>query len=77
MAQDEKQWHPQFLKYMEEIVNHPNYKGLPIKKKARWFIHLDSNCKIRNRSKKNSLVHSKSPGIRPHKNRGNLSRNVC
>lgn len=34
MAQDEKQWHPQFLKYMEEIVNHPNYKGLPIKKKA-------------------------------------------
>ena len=33
MAQDEKQWHPRFLKYMREIVNHPNYKGLPIKKK--------------------------------------------
>ena len=33
MAQDEKQWHPRFLKYMEEIVNHPNYKELPIKKK--------------------------------------------
>lgn len=33
MAQEEKQWHPRFLKYMERIVNHPNYKGLPIKKK--------------------------------------------
>lgn len=33
MAQNEKQWHPRFLKYMKEIVDHPNYKGLPIKKK--------------------------------------------
>lgn len=33
MAQDEKQWHRRFLRYMDEIVNHPNYKGLPIKKK--------------------------------------------
>ncbi len=33
MATDEKQWHQRFLKYMEGIVNNPNYKGLPIKKK--------------------------------------------
>lgn len=33
MATDEKQWHPRFLKYMEKIANHPNYKGLAIKKK--------------------------------------------
>lgn len=33
MAQDEKQWHQRFLKYMEGIVNNPNYKGLPIKRK--------------------------------------------
>lgn len=34
MAQDEKQWHPRFLKYMNSIINHPNYSGLPIKKRA-------------------------------------------
>lgn len=33
MTQDEKQWHQRFLKYMEEIVKNPNYRGLPIKKK--------------------------------------------
>lgn len=29
----EKKWHPNFIKYMEEIINNKNYKGLPIKKK--------------------------------------------
>lgn len=33
MARNEKEWHPNFEKYVEEIVNHPNYKGLPIKRK--------------------------------------------
>lgn len=33
MDTDGKQWHPRFLKYMEEIATHPNYKGLAIKKK--------------------------------------------
>lgn len=33
MAQDEKIWHPRFIQYMKKIINHPNYKGLPIKKK--------------------------------------------
>ena len=32
MAQDEKQWHPKFLKYMDSIVKSPNYKGLSIRK---------------------------------------------
>ena len=33
MAQNEKQWHQRFLRYMEAIVKDPNYQGLPIKKK--------------------------------------------
>lgn len=33
MDTDEKQWHPKFLDYINKIVNHPNYKGLAIKKK--------------------------------------------
>lgn len=34
MAQDEKQWHQRFLKYMDTIIKNPNYQGLPIKKKS-------------------------------------------
>lgn len=34
MAREKREWHPNFLKYMDMIVNHPNYKGLPISKKA-------------------------------------------
>lgn len=34
MAQSEKQWHQRFLKYMEAIVNNPNYQGLSINKKS-------------------------------------------
>ena len=34
MAQAEKQWHPRFMQYMEKIVHHPNYRGLPITKKS-------------------------------------------
>lgn len=33
MKNEEKQWHSNFFKYMEFIINHPNYKGLPIKKR--------------------------------------------
>jgi len=33
MAREERHWHPRFEKYMDFIINHPNYKGLPIKKK--------------------------------------------
>lgn len=33
MSRDKKEWHPRFLKYMEDIVSHPNYKGLMIEKK--------------------------------------------
>lgn len=33
MSHDKKEWHPRFLKYMEDIVSHPNYKGLMIEKK--------------------------------------------
>lgn len=29
--QDEKQWHPKFIQYMEYIIHHPNYKDLPIR----------------------------------------------
>lgn len=34
MGREERNWNPRFLDYMNMIVNHPNYKGLPIKKKA-------------------------------------------
>lgn len=33
MAKREKEWHKNFIKYAEFIVNHPNYQGLPIKRK--------------------------------------------
>lgn len=33
MAQEEKQWHPRFLRYMQNIIHSPNYEGLTIKKK--------------------------------------------
>lgn len=33
MATDTKSWHVRFLRYMEMIASHPNYKGLPIKRK--------------------------------------------
>ena len=34
MAREERKWNNRFLAYMDMIVNHPNYQGLPIKKKA-------------------------------------------
>ena len=30
MAREKRVWHPEFMKYMRDIVNHPNYEGLPI-----------------------------------------------
>ena len=33
MAKSDKVWHPDFLEYMESIVGHPHYSGLPIKRK--------------------------------------------
>lgn len=34
MSKSVRVWHPNFIKYMDMIANHPNYKGLPIEKKA-------------------------------------------
>lgn len=34
MAREERKWHPRFIKYMEMIINHPNYRGLRINKKT-------------------------------------------
>lgn len=34
MAREERKWHPNFIQYMDMIVNHPNYRGLRIGKKA-------------------------------------------
>ena len=33
MAREEREWNERFIEYMKMIVNHPNYKGLPIKPK--------------------------------------------
>lgn len=41
MAREEREWHPKFIEYMDFIIQHPNYKGLPITKKSdgswSWF----------------------------------------
>ncbi len=46
MSREKKQWHPNFIKYMNEIVNHPNYKGLRIEKKSdgsyKWIAPANS-----------------------------------
>lgn len=34
MAKDEKVWHPNFIKYMSEIISHPNYDGLSIRMRS-------------------------------------------
>lgn len=33
MSRQEREWHPNFILYMEKIINHPNYKGLCINRK--------------------------------------------
>lgn len=34
MAKSERTWHPDFIRYMEFIVKHKNYQGLPIERKS-------------------------------------------
>lgn len=34
MSKSVRVWHPNFIRYMDMIVTHPNYSGLPIEKKA-------------------------------------------
>ena len=36
MAREKREWNPRFMKYMDMIVNHPNYRGLRIDKKAEF-----------------------------------------
>jgi Alw26I/Eco31I/Esp3I family type II restriction endonuclease len=42
MPKQKRSWHPNFLKYMNFIVNHPNYTGMPYKYKKdgsiRWVV---------------------------------------
>ena len=46
MAREKRTWHPCFLKYMDYIINHPNYKGLRIDQKDdgsyRWIATAQS-----------------------------------
>lgn len=35
MSKTQRNWNKDFLQYMEMIVNHPNYKGLPIKRDSK------------------------------------------
>ena len=41
MSRSKRNWHPDFIKYMNWIIHHPNYAGLPIEKKSdgsyRWI----------------------------------------
>lgn len=47
MPRELRKWHPCFLQYMETIVNHPNYKGLPIEKKADGTYNWIATAKSR------------------------------
>ncbi len=46
MSRETRQWHPDFITYMDEIISHPNYKGLPIDKKSdgtyKWIAPAQS-----------------------------------
>lgn len=47
MAKTKRTWHPNFIKYMEEIIHHPNYKGLPIQKnKGHWIWIAPKNSPV-------------------------------
>lgn len=48
MTKSEKTWHPNFVTYMDFIINHPNYKGLPIVKKpdGSWSWIATANSSI-------------------------------
>lgn len=82
MAQDEKIWHPRFIQYMKKIINHPNYKGLPIKKKPdgtyAWIATAKSEIgKLRDRKTKNRMVCQQSTRSRINIRLYSLSRNIC
>ena len=46
MSRSKRNWHPDFVKYMEYIVNHENYKGIPEPRKEddsiRWVVSGNS-----------------------------------
>ncbi|GFH63156.1 MAG: Alw26I/Eco31I/Esp3I family type II restriction-modification system subunit R [Candidatus Desulfovibrio kirbyi] len=45
MAKTERKWHPDFLSYMETIVKHPNYSGLPIERKRDGLLAWVASAK--------------------------------
>ena len=42
MARENREWHPEFLKYMDFIATHENYRGLPIERNRdgsyKWIV---------------------------------------
>ena len=46
MAKNDRNWDSRFVDYMEMIVNHPNYRGLPIERKndgsLKWITTAES-----------------------------------
>lgn len=71
MARNNRNWHPLFIKYMDMIVAHPNYNGLPFEKKKdgtiKWIATAKSKigkARIEWAYKKASeLGISKGPGV--------------
>lgn len=45
MAREERKWNSRFIAYMKMIVHHPNYKGLPIERKANGSLSWITTAK--------------------------------
>ncbi len=71
MSKTERNWNDKFLEYMEMIVNHPNYKGLPIKRdkkgNLKWIAPAKSDIGLARiewaKNKAKQLNISTGPGM--------------
>jgi len=81
MVREKRKWHDKFVKYMEFIVNHENYKDLPNKfksngeirwvspsdkERAKWWDKKVSEMKLSNRAEVAREIHPKElKGLKP------------
>ena len=71
MTREKRKWHPRFVRYMDFIIHHENYKGLCIEKKAdgtyKWIVTTNSKIgqkrKIWCQTKARELGFPIQPGV--------------